>query len=348
MAIFEQATRAQQLRDPDFANRIFSLYGKRFPHIERCRKANKSAFSKMMKQPYSQHRAETLPIAADGSTPDGQDKTVFTSGDQGYIMQVWAQEYRSGGVQVTMRMESVEQADTASEYARQVLRDEEGFMLAMERMLLSSQAQNDASWGAGLTKTPGVFWSLSPTQATGSNPYPAPIRVDPNAFYTGTLAALTQDYMNNTIINSMVKQLRRKAVYEMPVGPVLKRWMSSWNHKVTTTANVTELRQTTTDAMNKKLMDVVDVFEFDDAVVNTEIDYNLACSFNDDGTWTPSAYSDTSGFFMEPDRFLMRFLRNISRIVPPDAGGGKRSFLDCDFCHDLTSPQGLGAIYVNS
>ena len=181
--IYERDTRNSELRDPDFAMKLFDFYGKDTPFIDEARKARKDAFKKMLQQVQSSWRAETQPIAADGSVDEGTDKAVYTSGDQPGKITGYAQEWQSGGVLVTKRQQNVQQADVASEDSRQIRRDQEGTLLAMERLCLSTQAQSDGTWTNGRTKTGGVFWLLNPNPATGSSIIPANLAIVPESHW---------------------------------------------------------------------------------------------------------------------------------------------------------------------
>ena len=347
MAWYERDTRTAELRDPDFAMSVFDMVKNDTPFINAATKV-KDSFSKMLKQPTSNWRAETLPSADDASVDEGMDHVDYEGGDQPVKLTGWAQERASKGVRVSHRQQNVDQADVKRESARQILRDTLAFMRGKERIALSTQAQSDGSWTNGRTKTAGALWWLNPNPTSGTSVVPGSVRVDPNAYYTGPLAALTEDYFRYTMLAAALNQVKRELVLQGRVGLMLKKSMTDWKNRVLYTANINQpTRQVVMDADNK-LYNKVDFFEFDSVRLAVETDFNLACTLTDDERWVDSAYTANSGIFYEQGRFVMRFLNNIERFTPPDLGGGPRSFLYEDFMLQCTSPQGCLAALINS
>lgn len=347
MAWYERDTRTAELRDPDFAKSVVDQVKNATPFTDQATKV-RDVFNKMLKQPTSNWRAETLPSADDASVDEGADHVDYDGGDEPAKLTGWAQERASKGVRVSHRQQNVDQADVKSAMARMILRDTLAFMRGHERICLSTQAQSDGSWTNGRTKTGGAFWWLNPNPTSGTSVPPGTVRVDPNAFYTGTLAALTEDYFRYTMLGAAINQVKRELVLQGRVGIMLKKSMTDWKNRVAYTATINQPTRNVLLDGDNKLYNKVDFFEFDNVRLAVETDFNLACTLTDEERWVDSAYTANSGIFFEQGQFVMRFLNNIERFTPPDLGGGPRSFLYEDFMLQITSPQGCLACYINS
>jgi hypothetical protein len=343
---YEQDTRSAQLRVFDYGDAVIRPYDREFHLLAALNAAGGK--KRKLREVFATWRAAIKGDAVDAGIGEGVDKTDGYGSQQPGLIKSWAEVLRSVGWHVTPTMEEVEQADIASEIAEQKMNDEENFLRSVERKLGSTQAQNDGS--VGIRRLAGLLWWLSPTQATGSDPVPADLRVATNAFYTGRLSALTETVFTGTVLAAMYNQTGKTLVRDMRCGLALKTAMSNWGVGVNSSANQIATRIVNMSELHKKWIGMIDFFQWDVGVVTTMLTQNLACTL-EDSVWSESAYTSRSGVILDPDN--MPRLRYLRPMKPTDQdpnnqkGGGRRGFTEMEAMLVMPCPLGQGAVFTN-
>jgi len=346
---YEQDTRTAQERVYDYGDAVIRPYDREFHILSMLNAAGGK--KRKLKQVFAAWRAAIAGAAVDTGIGEGVDKTDGYGSQQPGMIKGWAQIFRSLGWHVTPTQEEVEQADIASEIAEQKMNDEENFLRSVERALGSAQAQNDGS--VGIRRTAGLLWLLSPTQATGSDAIPANLRVAANAFYTGKLADLTETVFTGTVLGAMYAQTNKPLVRDMRCGLKLKARMSAWGVGVNGSANEIASRVVNMSEQHKKLIGMVDFFQWDVGSVTTMLTQNLACTLSDGAApeWLESAYTSRSGVILNPELPpRLRYLRPMFAVdQDPEnkKGGGRRGFTEMEAMLCMPVPLGQGAVFTD-
>jgi hypothetical protein len=349
---YEIDTRATQLREFDYGDAITRVYDREFHLFAMLN--NAGGKKRKLKQVFASWRAGIPGPAIDPGVGEGVDKTDGYGNQQAAILQGWAQIMRSVGWQVTPTEEEVVQADVASEISEQKDLDEENFIRACERVCGSTQAQSDGS-NNGIRRTGGLFWWLSPNPG-GTNPPPANVRVASNAFYTGTLTALTETVFTNTILAAIYAQVNKPMTWDMRAGLKLKQTMSNWGVGVnaSTSAQIATRNIEMSD-LHKKWIASIEFFQWDVGMVSTWLNQNLACSLDSTGAqpeWLTSPYTDRSGLILNPNQPpRLRYLRpmySVDQDPNNTKGGGRRGFTEMEAMVYMPVPMGQGAVYTNA
>ena len=197
----------------------------------------------------------------------------------------------------------------------------------LERLYLSNQ-ETAVESGAQPFEARGALRWLQPG-AQAVLPVPAAFRPDAECIHTGTLASLTPQ--------AFEAMLERASRYKLApvdltgyVGIKLKSRMSKWGQKVLAdqsdnTATTIALQQYNLNAADKRLINIIDVFEFDAGRTKTIPSYYLAC---DPDTGEDTAYTPRSGLFVEMGMWEKRFLQGVESVVEPTKSGGPRGYHD--------------------
>ncbi len=122
------------------------------------------------------------------------------------------------------------------------------------------------------------------------------------------------------------------------VGIKLKTQMSRWAQR-DESAGATDkaLVRYNMDAEDKKLMQVVDFFEFDAGTVKVFPSWYLMCT---EGTGAVSANTPRSGYFLDMDMWELCFLDQPASWIEPRKSGGPRGYHDAVYLLKCLNPTG--------
>lgn len=294
---------------------------------------------KKLTQVYAEWTVDAQGNAYETGTAEGVDATDTPEFGLPKLVRARAQIFRSKRWQVTRTAQAVEQADVADEVVRQKEKCQENYMESIERALLSYQE----AVATGTRKTRGAMrWLQSGAQ--GVDEVHADIRPTAAMVHTGTLAALNQAAFK-AMIGAARNQLRKRPVLVGKVGWKLKQHMSAWAaiSPVETTENA--LKRYSMNAAEKRLLDMVDFFEFDTGAVRVMISDYLACDIT---TWAETNFTPRSGIFIDPKYWGMRWLRPIQHFDQDDDGGGRRGYYEGEGMLVCDTPQGQLTVYTES
>lgn len=317
----------------DKADAIFRAYEDQTPFVSSLPKG------KRLKDVMAMWTVDAQGNAYDPAVAEGTDATATPASVQPKALYARAQIWRSERWFVTRTAEAVEQTDVASEIAKQKARCLEKFMLSIESGLLSYQE----AVATGTRKTRGLLrWAQNSAQAV--DPVDEALRPTSSMLHTTALANLTVTVFQNMLEASRL-QLRKKPTLVGKVGIKLKRHMTTWGKVVDIASNQAAVQHYNINAMEKRLISMIDFFEFDAGSVRTMVSDYLAC---DTTSLAETDFSPRTGIFYAPDRVRIRWLRPIEHYDQDDEGGGKRGYYEGEGALIVDSPQGFLTVYTDS
>lgn len=213
---------------------------------------------------------------------------------------------------------------------------------SMERSIGGIQEMQRGTNLLEYTHRGAVAWlnaSLQSVQAVDSSIMP-----DAGCIHTGTMAALTSDAFE-TMVETAATQAGHAVNLQGFAGAKLKSTMSAWGQKVDVSDNTQALQSFNINVSEKKLVKMVNTFEFDHGIVEVMPDYNLCCTA---ATGADSAYTPYSGLFLEMGKWEKRFLQQVSEFDLPDDGSGTSGYADVLWMLKCGCPAGNLLVYSNN
>lgn len=305
----------QVMKIPAYGDKIINIQSKEAP------------FLKLLPRGPSPERmlcswpVENYPVRGIAGQIDGTDKTSFSSASPTEI-EAYAQWCLSDGWMVGKLAALTKTAGTPakSQKARQVMVDGAAFGLQLNRLLLSNQELAAETKPSQAYQLRGAFQWLS-RDAQAVKPVDSSFRPASACAYTSTLAAYSSD--------DMIGQL--EAAYAAKRGPVdlthfvgvaLKGQMSTWAQKLAVSGEVA-LQMFNQDASSKKIIQTVDVFEFDAGMVRNILTPDLRCDLT---TGLTTAYSTRSGLGLDMSMWEVCWLEEITPYEEAPKSGGPRGY----------------------
>jgi len=204
----------------------------------------------------------------------------------------------------------------------------------IEKQLLSSDDTRVES-GANPYRSRGAF-SWVATAAQGVKPVPANYRPSAGCVNTGTIAAFLPAVLE-AMLAAAATQKKEKVDLTGYVGLSLKTQMSAWAQRHVEDINTAQaLTRYNLDAEDKKLMQIVDFFQFDAGNVKVFPSWYL---LHTEATGVATASSSRSGLFLDMNMWEIRFLDNPAAWIEPPKSGGPRGYHDAVYilvCHNPT------------
>lgn len=296
------------------------------------------------KQMLSTWPLQKYPTRAFSGTLDGTDKATFsaTNRDPCESYGMWMM---SDGWMVTKIANLTYAAGVGkAERAKQVADDSLLFAQQIERQLLSTDDTTVESLPTVAYKSRGAFSWLQ-TAAQSTKPVPASYRPAAAAHYSGALSAFLPTNMETMLEESATQ---KKAPVDLTgyVGIKLKTQMSTWAQRDSTVSATNQnLQSFNINQSEKKLMRIVDFFEFDSGMVRTIPSWFLRCS-NSDGSNTD--YTPRSGLFVDLSMWEIAFLQSPASYVEPPKSGGPRGYHDAVYILKCLNPLGQNMVESNS
>jgi len=293
---------------------IFNVESKDTPFTRLLRRGKKPD-GMLSEWPVEKYRREGL-----GGTLDGTDKTAYAKTDR-KPMKAYAQWFRSEGYMVSrlMQLTATAAVSVGKEKANQATKDAISLAKKIERALLSILDTQTESGADPFQIRGALMWLQSAAQT--NNPVP-------DGFRPGTEFAAALSTLTPTLFETLLEQAadEREGAVDLlgVVGIKLKRRMSTWAQRDTEAAATDQaLASFDMKASDKKLIQVVDVFEFDAGMVKTIPSWNLACDVT---TGNATAYTSRSGIFVDPSMWELCWLDAPGTYENPDLGGGPRGW----------------------
>lgn len=191
--------------------------------------------------------------------------------------------------------------------ARGKARDAKNLALSIQRVLLSEQECRKEAPGVA-PKTRGIAnWLQTTAHAVdGISEVPAALRPGADQWYTGTLAAFTEQYLKDLCL-AAYKKRDGDLMLTGFVGIDLKTAMSAFTEKVAVTATMDNVRQLPTQKQ-KELQTICDFFRYDGVELAVMTETGL---FADTTTFANTAASHKGGLFLDMKMVQMRWLNKI-------------------------------------
>jgi hypothetical protein len=213
----------------------------------------------------------------------------------------------------------------------------------LERLFLSA---NDLQVAAGETpyETRGALsWLQVAAQTT--KPVPADFRPPSACVHATALSNLTPDAFEDLLEAAANKKMAPVDLTGI-VGIKLKSHMSYWGQKATVSGDTqVALQNFSLNASDKRLISIVDRFEFDAGTVEVVPSWYLAC---DPDTGEDTDYTPRSGIFVETAMWEKRFLQNVESVIETPKSGGPRGYHDCVVSLACKNPLGQVMVYTDS
>lgn len=213
----------------------------------------------------------------------------------------------------------------------------------MEKRFLSANDQTLESQPGTANETRGIFSWLSPTAQTT---YPVPDGYRPVAaqLYSGTLANFSEASLI-ALAAAAWKNRKKKIRMAGIVGIELKNQIATFTKYDPTPANTTAIRRFNQSGDDKALISVIDRVVLD----SCEIDLHLsAFLYTTSADGLPSAYTDKSGAFIDPDMVALHYMR-LPRVKPlPYDGSGYKAICDAMALHVVDNALGMFSAAINS
>jgi len=130
------------------------------------------------------------------------------------------------------------------------------------------------------------------------------------------------------------------------VGIKLKSQMSSWAQKMeTASGDLQSMQQYNLDAKEKKILRIVDFFEFDAGMVKTFAHWYM---LHTEADGLASKYTPRSGLFIDLDMWELNFLQQPTSWTVEDKGGGPRGYHDAVYILKCLNPLGQGYVKTDT
>jgi hypothetical protein len=273
-------------------------------------------------------------------TLDGTDMTSFNHTNREQI-EAYGMWLRTEGWMVSRLAEATKTWGVkGSEKAKQAKDDALILGQMIEKKLLDNSEMAVES-GATPYNSRGAYKWLSPTAQT-VKPVPANYRPATACAYTDALADFKATSMEG-MLEAAASQKKEAVDLTGYVGIKLKTQMSGWAQKHVEDVNTAQaLQRYNMDAEDKKLIRVVDFFEFDAGKVKVFPSYYL---LHTAATGAATANSTRSGLFLDMEMWELCFLDQPTSWVEPPKSGGPRGYHDAVFLLKCLNP--TGQCYVN-
>lgn len=287
-------------------------------------------------------QVKAYPPTGHSGVPDGKPATDFNSNPRqrlhGICQKMWenpavsdfAQEVEVAGAPQGEMQEQV--ADALVILARK-----------MESRFLSNSDCALESQPGTANETRGIFQWLSPT---AQSLYAIPDGYRPAAaqLYSGTLANFTETQLV-TMAASAWAARKKKIKMAGIVGVNLKTTISNFSKYDAQTTTSVPIRRFSQDANDKAIISIVDRINLD----TCEIDLFLsAFLYTPAATGISSAYTNSSGAFIDLDMAALHYMRLPHMQPLPYDGSGPKAICDAIVSHSIDNPVGMFSATINS
>lgn len=303
--------------------------------------SEKTPFTRLVKrgaqpnQMLAEWPVQAYPRRGFGGTIDGYDKASWEHTTR-VKMEAYGMWLLSDGWMVSKLAKLTKAAGVGRKEKAKQMKDD-ALLLAHqhERQVLSSvdtraEAQPNVSY-----RSRGVFSWLS-SSAQGVKPVDASFRPSSDCIYTSALADFDPADME-TMLEAAATAKRAPVDLTGYVGIKLKTQMSSWTQRVADVSDYSAVQSYNLNAAEKKLIHVVDFFEFDAGKVTTIPSWFLYCT---EGTGEDSDYTPRSGAFLDMSMWELCFFQPPASYLEPPKSGGPRGYHDTVYILKCLNPLG--------
>jgi len=297
--------------------------------------------SNKMTQMLQDWEAESRSRLGFAGVKDGADVSAY-NGQTAVAMVAYGTHQRESWM-VTKVMSKTTTAGIKNQVKHQRTEAMKRLREVMERSVGSAQEMQRGTSAAEYNHRGAFCWlnhALQSVQAVDAS-----LQLASGCIHTGTTAALTEAAFE-AMVSAAATQVGHAVSLKGFVGSTLKSSMSDWGKKIPVTqATEQALQSFNINVSEKRLLKMVNTFEFDDGLVETMVDYNLVC---DPSTGADSAYTPLSGLFLDMSRWKKRYMQNVTEFALPDLGGGPRGYADVVWMLKCGLPAGQMVVYSAS
>jgi len=296
------------------------------------------------KQMLSQWPVQKYPRRKFGGTMDGTDIATFTKTTREQ-MEAYAMWIMTEGWMVSKLANLTYTAGVQKkEMAKQAKDDALILAQMIERQVLSNVDTAVEAAPATPFRSRAAFSWLSNT-AQAVKPVPANFRPAAAAWYDGALASFLPANLEAMLASAAGE---KKSPVDLTgfVGLLLKAQMSKWA-QLNEAASATDqaLTRYNLNASEKKLINVVDMFEFDAGMVNTIPSFYLHATEADG---EDSDYTTRSGLFLDLTMWELSFMQTPAGYKLPPQSGGPRGYHDAVYILKCLNPLGQVVVETDS
>ena len=312
--------------------------------------STKTPFSRLLKrgkkpnQLLSEWPVQNSPDRAFNGTMDGADVSAYTATNRDKLS-AYGMLLRTAGWMVTKlaTLTNTHGVAARKEKAKQAADDALILGQMIEKQLLGDMDTQAEAAPSTPYQSRGAFeWLKTSAQAT--LPVPAGYRPSSSAVFTSALDGFDPDDLEG-MLEAMALQKKGSVNLKLFAGIKLKRRMSLWAQRQPDVANYTLFPVNSTRQEDKKLSQVVDVFQFDAGQVVSIPSWYMLC---DASTGAITDYSSRSGLLVDTDMWELCFLEAPGSYENPDLGGGPRGFHDATYILKCLNPLGQGYVKTDS
>jgi hypothetical protein len=215
----------------------------------------------------------------------------------------------------------------------------------IEKKLLSrTEAKKQGVSGATAYETCAIGGFIKATAPTGTQVVPERFRTPTAHIYTGTVAATTEDTVQN-MMQEIFEATNGQGSFHGILGSELKQKHSSFSIYRPDLASNTVVRQIN-NQNNRTLETMVDVIRGDFGTValmaSTRVNH-----FDGAGAATTDAVKRGSGYILDLKMWGLAFKRRVGHKPLQNEGGGPRGIVDTIFGLRCKNPVCNGAFYVS-
>lgn len=215
----------------------------------------------------------------------------------------------------------------------------------VEKKLLSrTQAKKQGVSGAAAYETCSIGGFVTAGAPTGTQVVPERFRTPSAHLYTGTVADVTEDTVQN-MMQEIFEATHGQGSFTGVLGSELKQKHSSFSIYRPDLASNTVIRQMN-NKDNRTLETMVDVIRGDFGTVallaSTRVNH-----FDGSGVATSDTIRRGSGFILDLKMWGLAFKRRVGHKPLQDQGGGPRGIVDTIFGLRCKNPVCNGAFYVS-
>lgn len=215
----------------------------------------------------------------------------------------------------------------------------------MEKKWMSrTEAKKQGVSGASAYETCSIGGFVNSSAPTGTQVVPERFRTPSAHIYTSTVAALTEDTIQN-IMQEIFEATHGLGMFTAVFGSELKQKVSSFSIYRPDLASNTIVRQVNNEN-NGTLSTVVDIIKGDFGTVSI-VPSTRVNHFGADGSANSAAIRRGSGFILDLKMWGLAFKRRVGHKPLQNQGGGPRGIVDTIFGLRCKNPVGNGAIYVS-
>lgn len=281
-------------------------------------------------------------VAGHKGIVDGKDITDFNFTPRErvhcYSQKIW------DGVQVS---DLAEESDVAGvnkgEMAAQISDATVTAGQIIERRCLSAEDTKVQTAPTQGYETRGIFSWLSTTAQT-TFPVPENFRPNSDQLYSGTLANFNEDALL-ALGRAAYKRRKGPTTLKGFVGIDLKAHVSNFTRYDDTVSSYTNVRRFNQSADDKAVVNVIDRIVCDTGTVELHPSSFL---YTDADTGEDTAYTHSSGAFVDMDMVGMAYIRMPRVFRLQYAGGGYKAAVDAVFLHMIDNPSGMFSATINS